>query len=337
MRKRGVRMLIYGYAGSGKTTLLKTAPKPMVVFDFEGGADRILADTEGVTLQLIVPQIVERDGRVLQDSYRSLRVALKEISKRQDIKTLAFDGFSTYLRKRLLEIVNFRQGDAYYKRPEYQDWFQLQLEMDNFVSQFLYSTPSDLVIFIAHRRINKDEHGALYVPDIMPRKLMDNLVGYMDIVAYAASPDMDIDLEPYRLYLAPYNQRFFAKNRFGNPADFEPDLTELLKQIGFSAEQKGVEKKQAKSESQKNGEVNRMWKRLMDYGKLLGLTEDEIKEAFVTVCQEEGYTPSDVKTLEKAKLNELERRTMEVMAEVAVSKGSEQGTVDTEQFLDSLI
>ncbi len=380
--RRALRLLIYGYAGSGKTTVLATAPRPLGVIDFEGGSDRLLGGLPDITIKVVSPHIrtrkivvKEREVEVsFHDSYFSLKKALAELQK-LPLKSLAFDGFSTFVRKRLLEIVAYRhlgQPYAEQKRPEYQDWFTLQLEMDNFLQQFIFANNVDLIVFICHRRQNK-QAGSLFVPDILPMKLMDNVVGYMDVVAYTGSPGMDLSLEPFRLYLQPdSNHLFFAKNRFGHPAESEPNLSSLMRQWGWdvpllpplvasnrpteetaipmtqdddvlvddifgdsdtndlpaelprSANPQTQEatgrKDEKRARKAKGNGVDEMWQRLISYASVLGLSADEVKETFTSVCQELDIKPASLRQAPPEVLREVEELTKTVLADQAVER-----------------
>ncbi len=138
--QRPIRMLVYGEPGVGKTTLLATAPKPLLVIDFEAGADIRLQGQEGIDILTVY-------------SYQELKEYLDWI-RTSPYTTVAFDGFSVFVQQTLREILQERQKAS----PTFYEWGLLSQRVKEVILSLL--KPQSHTIFTALKK-KRDQDGQL--------------------------------------------------------------------------------------------------------------------------------------------------------------------------------
>ncbi len=131
IKPRPLRLLVYGEAGIGKTTLLGTAQRPLLVVDFESGADIRLIGMPQVEILRIYG--MDELSEVLKWLY----------SSPQPYRTIAFDGLSLYTQAALREILQKRER----ANPTWYEWGVLAGHMREVLIGFL--RPNAHTVFTA--------------------------------------------------------------------------------------------------------------------------------------------------------------------------------------------
>ena len=216
IKERPLRLLIYGEAGAGKTTLIGTAPKPILVIDFEAGADIIFAGQDGVD---ILP-IYER---------KDLKEALLWLRTQKQYKTIAFDGFSIYAQQVLREILDSRNKET----ATFYEWNLLISHLKEVVLGLI--KPTSCTIFTSLLRKTKDAQGNLVSmhPDL-PHTVREYIKAVVDLVGI--------------IYVNKTGERYVGftsskgvaevKDRSGKLTDKEePNITKILMKV-YSYERK---------------------------------------------------------------------------------------------------
>jgi len=217
LQPKPLRMLIYGEPGIGKTTFLSTLPRPTVVIDFEGGASTRLYGAEDIYIAEI-------------SNFEELREALREIHQLENIRSIAFDGFSVFLQKLLDEIVRNdpkRKGDM----PQFKHWNLLTRMAQSIIWNLI--RPKQHVVFTAFEKVEKNEKGeitAIY-PDL-PRSVRKYLRGLVDLegrLTWDISPKSEKDWnERVLVFEDPIAE---TKDRTGKLSVEEPDFHKILAKV----------------------------------------------------------------------------------------------------------
>lgn len=210
LKERPLRMLIYGESGVGKTTLLGTAPKPLLVIDFEAGADVIFAGKDDVDIVYVYEK-------------KDLKEVLLWLKGQNQYKTIAFDGFSIYAQQVLREILEMRNKET----PTFYEWNLLISHLKEVILGLM--RPTSFTIFTSLLKKQKDQNGNLVSihPD-MPVSIRTYLKAVVDLVGILY---MDKD---GKRYLGFISQKGIAevKDRSGKLTEKEePNIEKILEKI----------------------------------------------------------------------------------------------------------
>ena len=213
IKERPIRMHIYGEPGSGKTTLLATAPKPVLVIDFEAGSDIRLKGEDDI----YICQIRSR---------KDIEEVIKHIQNSKSYKTIAFDGFSVFTQKVLNEILQERQKTT----PTYYEWGILTKTLHQIILNLMYPN-SHLIFTSLSKRItllidennNKIER---IIPDLT-RAVRDILKAVMDFQAYLYVEEKD------KRYLFFKSEKGIieVKDRSGKLSKEEPNISKIISKV----------------------------------------------------------------------------------------------------------
>lgn len=211
IKERPIRMHIYGEPGSGKTTLLATAPKPILVIDFEAGSDiRLKGEND-----IYICQIRNR---------KDIDEIIKHIQDTKIYKTIAFDGFSVFTQRVLNEILQERQKTT----PTFYEWGLLTKILHQIILNLMYPN-SHLIFTSLSKRILIDENNSKVeriIPDLT-RAVRDILKAVMDFQAYLWVDDIG------KRYLIFKTEKGLieVKDRSGKLAKEEPNITKIINKI----------------------------------------------------------------------------------------------------------
>ncbi len=210
LKERPLRMLIYGESGVGKTTLLGTAPKPLLVLDFEAGADVIFAGQDGVDILYVYGK-------------KDLREALLWLKNQKEYKTIAFDGFSIYAQQVLGEILEARNKET----ATFYEWGLLVKHLKEVILGLM--KPTSFTIFTSLLKKVKDQNNNLVAmhPDL-PQSVRQYLKAVVDLVGI-----MYIDKEGKRKlgFTSPKGVAE-VKDRSGRLTEVEePDIEKILQKV----------------------------------------------------------------------------------------------------------
>jgi len=174
------RVLIYGAPKTGKTYFITTFPKPVFVFDFDGGWLTLLG-REGV------------DGVSFADergstAFTQFEKLFNKVIEDPDIKTVAIDSLTTF-GDHFMRYVLSLQGKSVDTVPRLQDWGQWVQRMKHFLIQVTAGREKGLVV-TAHEQIvgssGEDATGLVrYLPAIAGKDLPGSLPIYFDEVYYS--------------------------------------------------------------------------------------------------------------------------------------------------------
>ena len=211
IKTRPVRVLIYGEPGAGKTTLLATAPRRLLVIDFEGGSDIRLAGQDQIDI-------------VLVHSRKELEEVLKWLKTQNTYKTIAFDGFSIYVQQALREILEERSKPS----PTFYEWGLLSSHMRDVILALLKPT-ANTVFTALIKEEERQENGQTirYKRPDLPKAIRNQLRAITDIegVLYAK------DGQRFLGFTAPKGGAE-VKDRSGRLShQEEPDLAKVFSKI----------------------------------------------------------------------------------------------------------
>ena len=216
-------LLVYGYPGSGKTYFLGTLPKPLII-DFEGGTPLTLKDKEVEVLRI-----------TNRNELKEFLVWFREEGLK-DYSSLAFDGFSIWVKEHLDEIVEARNRET----PTFYEWGLLAKETEKLIRRMvLFGKP---VVFTALRKDTEEEietqNGKVKRKEIrpdLPRSIRATLVAMMDGVGLAEK----VGENDYRIVFKKQkpNTKIVLKDRSGKLEEV-PNNYELILQKVFGEVQK---------------------------------------------------------------------------------------------------
>lgn len=210
LKERPLRMLIYGESGVGKTTLLGTAPKPLLVIDFEAGADVIFAGKDDVDIVYVYEK-------------KDLKEVLLWLKGQNQYKTIAFDGFSIYSQQVLNEILEMRNKET----PTFYEWGLLVKHLKEVILGLM--KPTSFTIFTSLLKKQKDQNGNLIAmyPDL-PQSVRKYMKAVVDLVGV-----MYMDKQGQRkLGFASPKGIAEVKDRSGKLTETEePNITLILQKI----------------------------------------------------------------------------------------------------------
>lgn len=211
IKERPIRMHIYGESGSGKTTILSTAPRPILVIDFEAGSDiRLKGEND-----IYICQIKNR---------KDIDEVIKHIQNSKLYKTIAFDGFSVFTQRVLNEILQERQKTT----PSFYEWGLLTKMLHQIILNLMYQN-SHLIFTSLSKRILIDENNSKVeriIPDLT-RAVRDILRAVMDFQAY-----LWVDNTEKRYLLFKTEKGIIeVKDRSGKLSKEEPDISKIINKV----------------------------------------------------------------------------------------------------------
>jgi hypothetical protein len=190
--KETIAALIYGQPGMGKTTLACSAPKP-VLFDFDGGIDRVRLEHQVPTVQI--------------SKWEDAEAALKEIeSAPGEFKTIIVDTASKMIDCIIFKICGTAQ-------PKIQQWGLINAEFKAFLRSVQQLRMN--VVFVAQRESEKNGEEVRQIPQFRASNYKDvicdlDVCGYMEMVVDKGQQVRMITFNPT------------SRNEGKNTADFEP-------------------------------------------------------------------------------------------------------------------
>ena len=205
------KILLWGPPGGGKTTFSATAPRPFF-WDFEHGSSSVLNMPE---LRGKVTGAQIRRWAQVQTLMSLFSDGVHELAKKTD--TLVVDTGSSAQARILDEQLSKRGPEAYL--PMGGDYNENTQRMRRFMG-FLRDLPMHLIV-ICHDVEEKPQNGVPYLrPDFTP-KLLNSMIGMMDIVGYFYSREEQVENQTDPVtnrYMQIWpTQRIIAKSRVKLP------------------------------------------------------------------------------------------------------------------------
>lgn len=190
-----VKMLIYGQPGIGKTTLALSAPNP-VLFDFDGGVQRVNVAFQCVTLQV-------KNWQMVLDAMQELKQgAVKCDSIVIDTAGKMLDFMSDYIMQNDSKM-RMRDGSLALK-----GYGARKVMFVNFLREV--AAMGKNIVFVAHEKEDKDGETRIVRPEMGGSSLGD-LIKELDLVGYvqAIGTDRTVFWNP--------QEKFYAKNTCNLP------------------------------------------------------------------------------------------------------------------------
>lgn len=155
-----LKMMVYGQAGMRKTTTALSAPKPLLLLDFDNGVKRVngehlkAVDTVQITSWNDVQAVLRED----LSSYKA--IVVDTIGKMMDY------------------IIAYKCGNNI---PRIGDWNGINMEFSNFLRNL--SNLNKHVIFVAHRDTRKEGDDTVYIPALRDKNY-NSVVTELDLLGY---------------------------------------------------------------------------------------------------------------------------------------------------------
>jgi len=221
-------ILSYGASGTGKTHFISSFPKPVYVFDFDGGI-LTLRGKEGVFFDNY--QNRYRNGVKTNEPWKDMQARLTEIESNPGaFATVAIDSITTVEQRVIEEICALTNKG----QPSQRDWGTIIKWLIRLFER-LALLPCHTII-TAHELTIKDEvtGGTVTRPSVSTRKLPQRISVYFDEVYrhYA-----DQTTEEFFFHTRP-QQDFDAKSRLGLPNPCTADFAAIHDHI--AQEMKGA-------------------------------------------------------------------------------------------------
>jgi len=172
--ERKLRILIYGEAGVGKTTLLSTLPRPLLVIDFESGADIRLKGED----EVYIAEVGSRED---------LKKLLTEIDKFPvKFESVAFDGFSIFIDRLLRDIVEKRKRAGKLKgdSPGFYEWGQLSSQAREIVLGLLKNNSHVVLTALSKTKTDPETGEVREIRPDLPKSVRRTLRAVMDLEGY---------------------------------------------------------------------------------------------------------------------------------------------------------
>ena len=190
--KETIAALIYGQPGMGKTTLACSAPKP-VLFDFDGGIDRVRLEHQVPTVQIT--------------SWDDAQAALKELEGAPgEYQTIIVDTASKMIDCIIYKICGTAQ-------PKIKQWGLINAAFKSFLRSVQQLRMN--VVFVAQRESEKNGEEVRQIPQFRASNYKDvicdlDVCGYMEMVTVKGEEIRRITFNPT------------SRNEGKNTAEFLP-------------------------------------------------------------------------------------------------------------------
>lgn len=215
-------VLAHGMGGAGKTRMTVSALDlgPVLHLDIEGGTMSIMDEISSGAVQSMKIEKYEQ--------FTNVMLELK--SGKHSFETLVVDS-GTELQKLYLDMLGNKD------MPTLQDYGKLSHETRKCL-RFLRDLDMNL-LYITLSKDEKDEQfGSIVRKPSLTGKLPEEACGYMDIVLYLTTKEIDGQLE--RVAVTQPTERLYAKDRSGRLERYEkPDFTIIHHKIFGEAKPKG--------------------------------------------------------------------------------------------------
>jgi len=202
------RLLVYGAPGSGKTTLALSFPKPVYVFDFDGGLPEGIKGVDSDFYGSSPKDTVSNCG------YTKFKTQwYKLLNEKHDYKTIVIDtitGFQDILAKYIQLVNGWKDGVPRNQTlPFYGMLGDYGKQFANEVRQF-----KDInLIVTAYEQLTKDDVSGdiLAGPNMDGNKVVPKIIGAFSDMFYMKADYKD-GKAIYNTYISQY-RRYQAKNR----------------------------------------------------------------------------------------------------------------------------
>ena len=213
-----LNLLVYGEPGVGKTYMLKTAVKPALVLDAEGGTLTLMgSDTDILKI----------------NSPEDIRDAFKELKNGAGYKTVCFDSITEVYKCFMDEIIkkNPNIARAYGDQPSLSDYGRASELMRRTIRQFR-DLPIHFIATALVQDLKDEKDGSLTRLPSLPGKLAYEVAGYMDVVGYVFANENKETGDVERGVLVQPRGTIIAKDRSGKLGQVvEPDVSGWIKII----------------------------------------------------------------------------------------------------------
>jgi len=149
---------VVGKRKTGKTTFALSAPKPMVLFDFELGVDRVepkyVQDMDKVRVIPYVKEMLAVKGKktaTAQDLWQRILVDFSNAIEDKSVQTITFDTYSSvWEARRMAYLAELQKVDSSRKNLMPQEYFIPNTDMKMLITQAMIH--NKILILVHHTR-----------------------------------------------------------------------------------------------------------------------------------------------------------------------------------------